>query len=160
MTQLTHMNPRSSAISLYWDLQIWQSGGEMASRLPENRNKHGVSCLEAWLNSVQPLMLNSAWNPSALFPFVWMYFWSASLLLRDQLTRLVADENTLTLEGQLCWSCGAVGVWGGGRCLGRSRPASSHRYTVCFENSLSCFTRDHSWKTDTGENTISRWRSW
>lgn len=61
--------------------------------------------------------------------------------------RTQTGDNRLTLEGQLCWSCGAAGVWGGG-C--RLHPASSHRhiYTVCFENSLSSFTWGHSWKTD------------
>lgn len=56
--------------------------------------------------------------------------------------RTQTEENTLTLEGQLCWSCGAVEVRGGGCSRGRWRPAPGHRYThtVCFENSLSCFT--------------------
>lgn len=57
-----------------------------------------------------------------------------------------SDGNTLTLERQLCWSRGAVGIWGDGCSL---CPFSAHWLidTVFMENSLSCFTWDDRCKT-------------
>lgn len=57
-----------------------------------------------------------------------------------------SDGNTLTLERQLCWSCGVVGIWGDGCSL---CPLSTHWliYTVFIENSFSCFAWDNRCKT-------------
>lgn len=54
VTQLTHMNPRSSVISLYWDPQISQSGGEAGSWLPDNKNKRDpptISSATFWIGA-------------------------------------------------------------------------------------------------------------
>lgn len=74
-----------------------------------------------------------------------------------------SDGNTLTLERQLCWSRGAVGIWGDGCSL---CPFSAHWLidTVFMENSLSCFTWDDrcktKWTTASAGGAVvnNRWR--
>lgn len=152
------MNPRSSVISLYWDPQISQSGGETGSWLPDNKNK-----CDPPMNSSATFWIRAEWNVGAAWclnvSFVWSLCFS-ELRWPTWCCSSDADwsnENTLTVDGLCCWSSGAVGVWEGGCSL---HPVSSHWYiyTVVIENSLGRFTWDDSCKTDSVENTISRWR--